>query len=529
MRPLPLSLGAALSAVALLLAESAQAEGPLKPFPAPPALGWSSAIWGDGEDMLLVASGNGVRRICRAGVASGGPAITGADAVAGAGKGAAATLVVAGSRGQLARWAASKWESAGAPVLNQEEIKGVAVDPRGRVLAAGESGALYVWDRDSWQVHRYPAGSKINGIVSAPDGSAYLFGARGLLLAFQHDALRAIVIDATPPLAGDLLAAWQSPQSGLLWVTSEQGFIASVEIKSGQARAVKSPLFGAARAITGVPTPSGDLVAVSGQSDLALYDGKDWKPLGVNLSFPEGLFLDLRGGALYAVNRDGLARVPIEHPQLAAAQAALPPVSTGGNAVCPPDLAGAPPLAPVPIAKRAVPPAGDEPTEPRTVDALRWPTLRVAAGYGFHPGEPGGIKSTFDLDVNMGMRAGVTRSFALWPELGYSYITGGREGGHFVTAGVGPIFGSPIIAVGWLPKVVVGDARGAFGVGMRNSVVGSFIYDIVSVELSHQWIHTSLADHHEGRVMFGFDVLPVAGYLLFTNLMYSIFPRTPRP
>lgn len=529
MRPLPLLLGAALSALGLLHGRSAGADGLPRPFPAPSSLGWSSAVWGDGEDMILVASGNGVQRICRSGGTSTGPALVGADALAGAGRGASATLVAAGSRGQLARWVAGKWESVNAPVLNQEEIKGVAVDARGRVLAAGESSALYVWERDAWQVHRYPAGSKVLGLVSAPDGGAVLFGARGLLLAFQHDALRPITIDATPPIAGDLLAAWLSPGSGQLWVATEQGFLASVDLGSGQARAVKSPLFGTPRALTGASTPAGDLLALSGQSDLALYDGKEWKPLGVNLSFPEGLYLDVRGGSLYAVNRDGLSRVPVEHARLAAAQAALPPVSAAANAECPADVVNAPPAPPAPLARRTVVPTGDEPSDPRTVDVLRWPTLRVGAGYGFHPGEPGGIKSTFDLDINLGMRVGITRSFALWPELGYSYVTGGPEGGNFVTAGVGPIFGSPIVAVGWQPKLVVGDARGALGVGMRNALVGSFIYDIVSVELSHQWVHTSVAEHHEGRVMFAFDVLPVAGYLLFTNLMYSIFPRTPRP
>jgi hypothetical protein len=527
MRPLHLAFGAALSVLAL--SAGARAEAPAGPFPAPASLGWSSAVWGDGADMLVIASGRGVHRVCRSGAVAQGLALAGADAVSGAGQGASATLVAAGSRGQLARWASGKWESVNAPVLAQEEVKGVAIDTRGRLLAAGESGALYVGDRDTWHVHRYPAGSKINGLVAADADTAYLFGARGLLLAFQNDTLRAIPIDATPPLSGDLVAAWWSASTNLLWVTNEQGFIASIDVRSGQARAVKSPLFGAARAITGITTPEGDLVAVSAQSDLALFDGKEWKPLGVNISFPEGLFFDVRGASLYAVSRDGLQRVPVEHPRLAAARAALSPATPSAGAACPSDTPIVTPLPPAPLAKPAIGPAPGSAVEPRAVDVHRWPTLRFGAGYGFHPGEPGGVKSTFNLDINLGMRAGVTPSFALWPELGYSYSTGGGLGGNFVTAGVGPVFGTPIIAFGWLPKAVVGDARGSFGAGMRNSLVGSFIYDIVSVELSHQWIHTSQRSHHEGRVMFAFDVLPVAGYLLFTNLLYSVFPRTPRP
>ncbi|MFO0757450.1 MAG: hypothetical protein U0359_13215 [Byssovorax sp.] len=534
MRPRAPSFGAAI--VVLAWAAVARADGAAAPFPAPPGLGWSSGIWGDGADLLVVAGSSGVRRICRGGATAGGPSINGSSAVAGAGKGASATVVAAGSRGQLARFSAGAWESANAPVLGQEEIKGVAVDARGRVLAAGESTALYVWDHDTWHVHRYAAGNsgnsgnKVNGVVVAADGTAYLFGARGTLLGFQNDVIRAIAIDATPPLAGDLVAAWASPASGQLWVATDQGIVASVDPKSGQARSSKSPLFGAPRALTGVSSPEGDLIAVSGQSDLALFDGKDWKPLGVNIAFPEGLGLDVPGGALYVVNRDGLQRVPVDHPRLASARAALPAQAPGGSACADaPPAPAAPSAPPAPIAARSTD-SGEKGTgDPSTVDVLRWPTLRAGAGYGFHPGEPGGIKSTFDLDINVGMRAGITPSFALWPELGYSYVTGDQGGGNFVTAGVGPLFGTPIAAVGWQPKLVVGDARGLLGVGMRNSVVGSFIYDIVSVELSHQWIHTAQAEHHEGRVMFAFDVLPVAGYLLFTNLLYSVFPRTPRP
>ena len=140
---------------------------------------------------------------------------------------------------------------------------------------------------------------------------------------------------------------------------------------------------------------------------------------------------------------------------------------------------------------------------------LRSAGERLGLGPAFAPGvAPGRAVTTgLDLDLALGVVLNLRRHVYLWPELGYSYNGRAGQPGHFVVAGLTPLFGSSAAQVGVAARVVAGDAWHAPGVGLRSGLVGSFGHHAMTLELGHQWLRAGGRDLHDARLIMSFDMI----------------------
>jgi hypothetical protein len=311
---------------------------------------------------------------------------------------------------------------------------------------------------------------------------------------------------------------------GDLWLLGD-GELLQQPAGAGELRHHKPPVFGSLRGLSGVHTDAGDVVAVAGQSELVLFDNGRFDQVEGSYSFPEGIFLDSAGGVLYVAHRDGLRRLAISHPKLA--PRGLPP-----GAKCP--LSPQPERAEIMAEAASVDllPPVERPALSEVKPAKRkrrqsMPIGRVALGVAsgqVAAEEPGGeahLGAAFALDVGLGGTIGILPKMSLWPEVGYAYsrLPGGAN--HIFLAGAGPLIGGELAAVGVLPRLAVGGNEAFVGVGMRTGLVGSFAYDMISVEVAHQWLRSGGRDLHELRTMISVNALT----LLFALGVASLFSR----
>lgn len=156
------------------------------------------------------------------------------------------------------------------------------------------------------------------------------------------------------------------------------------------------------------------------------------------------------------------------------------------------------------------------------------PTLRLGFGASFAPHRPPatGTDAGFAFDVAVGVVVPVGRRVSLWPEVGYSLNVREARSGHFFIAGVAPMFGKPEGRIGVAPRLVVGDAWGASGVGLRTGLVASVVHGLMSLEVGHQWIRTGGRDVHDGRFLISVDVLmglkAVAALIFFGSVFRKL-------
>ncbi len=177
-----------------------------------------------------------------------------------------------------------------------------------------------------------------------------------------------------------------------------------------------------------------------------------------------------------------------------------------------------PPTTPVAKAK----PSADEAPDRDSHAMLLFPTIRIGMGGGIHPHSGGGATGSFNFDAGVGFRFPVARRFGLWPELAYSSATDDFFGGKFMAVGIGPLYGTSMLAVGWSPRFVLGAARGELAIGPRNSLMGSVLYNILTLEIGHQWLHTTSRDDHEFRFMLALDVAPICGFFLAAHAVSTV-------
>lgn len=137
------------------------------------------------------------------------------------------------------------------------------------------------------------------------------------------------------------------------------------------------------------------------------------------------------------------------------------------------------------------------------------PGLRAVPSFGL--GIDGSIEPHFALDIAASVRARLHRGYsywALWPELGYTVVAPTTPLGHElgVGLGLGRVF-DELAALRWTPWLIVdvSDAE-ALGLGVRNRLTASLM-DLLSVELSHQWLAFDQGSHHDLRLGVGLDVL----------------------
>lgn len=192
-----------------------------------------------------------------------------------------------------------------------------------------------------------------------------------------------------------------------------------------------------------------------------------------------------------------------------------------------PKDSSAPAAARAPETSPAAPPTPPTPPGRRLRDRPR-PTLRLGFGGAYAPRSApvaGAARTTGGLSIDLALGASVEvhKHVFLWPELGYSYSVREGHAGHFFTAGLAPMFGTPLAQVGLAPRLVTGDAWGATGVGLRSGLVGSFGLNLLSVELGHQWLRAGGRDLHDGRFMISVDLVTVAKAVVVLAVARAIF------
>lgn len=485
--------------------------------PAPPPFAvdraWLHGLWSDGDGLLAVADFGAVHLSCRTGERTSLVGARHMKAVHGAWVDGALVLAAITEDGLLLLWRGGVWSVV--PVPGAQPVD-VGVDGRGRVVVAGVADGVHRLDGDTWQDMPYPYGmQRAAALAVRDDGSFIVVGAGGQLAHEEPEpphALRSILVLEVP---ADPRYAWWSP-GGTLWIADADKVVTIDTVRWQRAQIIVPLLFGRHNAITGLSGPDGDLLAVASQSHVALLHGAMITRPVDSVVFPEALAFDVRGGALLVASRDGVTTLPVDHPALRAARARLEtracPLPPGQRTQ---DLAS---LRPVPKASPAPPPeaapraAPNQPNRSGLTDEA-WPTVRLGFGAGFAAGAAGPRNRTgFSLDVAIGATVPVHRLVTLWPELGYAYTTGAQRGAHLFTVGLAPMFGKPMFQVGLAPRLVVGDAWGATGVGLRSGLVVSVLHSLFTIEGGHQWLRVGGRDLHEGRLMISLDL--IKGFLV---------------
>jgi hypothetical protein len=290
------------------------AEFPLNNFTA-------KLMWSDEAD-LLVLSGwprDVVKRLERSGAALDGRGPRSATDIAGRGVGGNADVIITGSEAETARLRNGAWDFLLAPALDGEAISAVAFDPVGRAIFAGQHRALYIEQADTWTVHPYPSsGLDAVDLVVAPDGTAYVVGAHGRVLAFSGGKFRDVLLTS---LTGDALKepwqfAWLDPGQSQLWIASREALV-GIYLRSGVTKVHELNLF-TVEAMSGAITPSGMVLAIAGSSEILLFDGANFDKLEGAPSGIDSFAIDAKHATLHVATSKGLFHLPLKHPAFGA-------------------------------------------------------------------------------------------------------------------------------------------------------------------------------------------------------------------
>ncbi|MBI4957823.1 MAG: hypothetical protein HY908_37810 [Myxococcales bacterium] len=141
-------------------------------------------------------------------------------------------------------------------------------------------------------------------------------------------------------------------------------------------------------------------------------------------------------------------------------------------------------------------------------DLLPLPAFRVELGPVIHIGQ---VEPTFALDLDAGavVLFGNDFSFALNPELGYSFDSYGSHAFNLLFGFGGGVplaymLLQPRFLAGTLVKDGGSGADETFAAtGMRNGIGLHFLFDLVSVEVGHQFLYSDGTFHNDVHVMFG--------------------------
>lgn len=136
---------------------------------------------------------------------------------------------------------------------------------------------------------------------------------------------------------------------------------------------------------------------------------------------------------------------------------------------------------------------------------LATPVVRFAIGPVAHlaPEEDQGVHVGLELTAGFSAIMGDTVSgLAINPEAGYTYDSFGL---HAFNATFGIGYGSPLLAVAYHPRLILGSAEGNFAIGMRNALGMHGAADIFSAEVGHQFIRSGGAIRHDVSILFGIN------------------------
>ncbi len=486
-------------------------------------------LWTDGDGLLAVIEYRTVDLSCRTGERVRLEHTERLVDVAGAWVDGGPVIAAAAVDGALLVWRAGAWSVIRAPVSDEHDTIAVAVDERGRVLVASGSQGVHRLDGARWDSFLYPPElSSARYLAARGDGEFVLAGSYGRLLHAPpgEATLQLRRVGRSPSWIG---AAWIGA-TGPLWLAGD-GALAAID--PGLARTttwVDLPMT-SVQAMTGLP--DGSLLAIAEDRGVVVYDGARATSVTDTRSVT-GLGFDLRGAALLVASGNGMIAVPIDAPALLAARARMPapapcPLPAGTHVQSLADRRPVPKASPtqiVPDVLHTAPQAVPFATKPLR-ERMR-ATLRLGLGPAFSPGAAPPISTGFNLDVALGIMAQVRPRVYLWPELGYSYNGRGGQPGHFVIAGITPLFGKPMAQIGVAARLVAGDAWHVPGAGLRSGLVASFVHHALTFELGHQWLRAGGRDLHDGRLVISVDLVITTRAFVAVMAARSIFRGTVR-
>ncbi len=465
--------------VALLLA-SAQASA-VEPAYAPLEGGdWAHGMWADGAGSLYVVQFGRVYRLGRGEARADymGGALAGIS-VSGTGQGEDAVVVVASRSGEVVRFQGGDREDFEVYLPYEGELVTALPLRDGRVVCVCDRHALFVLDGEVVEQIAYPdSGMRVKAAAAGPDGAVFLVGAGGLVLRFSGSAvLRVVLTSEGERFAAELLTAWVSPDSGMLWSTTSGDSPVRIDPRNGSVETWTIPVDGTCDRLHGAATKDGDVVALGCRERFALFQEGLYRILEVRQTFPSAVHLDLAGLALYITGSEGLRRVSV-------LDAFDGPDSTRLD--------------------------GEPPSGPEVERSFRV-GLRIAMGPAWHLSE---LSEQFDADAHFNLDLVGTvrvtfgrdmRGVTLYPELGYTYDDL-ASGGHLAAFGLGLGYGHPWISVGWVPRFVVGGLAGDLALGLRHGLVADLGMGIFCLELSHQVLWAGGETVHDLRLNFGIDL-----------------------
>jgi hypothetical protein len=299
---------------------------PGRDFPDLPEKAEPEAVWGDGADVLVVASSDEVFRIERTGaIAEGRGPEHAANAVFTAGP--QGHVAVVGERGEFAFFDGTTWEFALAPALDGEGLAGAAIDASGKLLLAGRHRALYVREGSTWKIFPYGSGG-VDAIHAAlaQDGTLFVVGAHGRVLSFSGGAFKDVVLSGITAdvLNTRWLGAYLPPGSKTMWIATER-FVIGADLAGGPSKSFPSPLFFEIGSFSGARVGGTDLLLLGTMSDYALFDGKDFYKVDSQAHHSDSLYVDPKRGTFYEVEWRKMQRFDLKHPALGTGKADVLP------------------------------------------------------------------------------------------------------------------------------------------------------------------------------------------------------------
>ncbi|MGB1012525.1 MAG: WD40/YVTN/BNR-like repeat-containing protein [Nannocystaceae bacterium] len=474
-----------------------------------------NALWSDGT-VMLVADNDRVHMTCRDGRQTTSPSLYGASEIHGRGSGDEFEAVAVGRDGKLVTYRGGAWEVARAPMRPGEDLVGVTIDRHGTIFAAGEQTALYEKSGDTWSIHRYPKElDEVHSLAQYSDGRIVLGGSRGVYTYLGKGFSAKKISQSLSRHVNDM---WIS-EDDTLWLITDKQLVSLT--KTGAFQIYKTPVFGDLRTIHGVTTPSGDVVVVGGQSEIAFFDGNEFLEASGLDVLPEDLYLDGINEAAYIAQTEGLAHIEFDHPKIVP-QAA-------GFGTCPIPKTAIPNMGILALGNRSLSPTAKVTLTPaakkstyRRANRDSMPALRLAFGAAFGKDAEERPDVGFAFDLMGGATLGVAPRLSLFPEIGYGLSRMRENREHLFMAGVGPLWGTEAVAIGVVPRFAIGKSDNQFAIGTRTGLIGSFGMDILAIEVAHQWLRVAGQNVHEGRVMASINVLPLVGFLFLAAALRNV-------
>jgi hypothetical protein len=415
-----------------------------------------------------------------------------------------------------------------APVLNGERLVHCAIDAAGAVYFVGERRAVYRWSGRDWSVLAFDGQTNAAAAAIAPDDTLYVLTQRGVLR--RRGDVFELALSSTNMPDGESSGAWISERTLRMYIAWDNAVVV-LDLRNGNASTHRHSMFGRTRAITGIAAPTGDLVAVAAQSNVALFDGATFSPLPQQYVFAGGLAFDPAGRALYvgaqstsgaiAITGDrALARLTGAQVEPVQAQPVASDTSAARSA--PDEAADARSAQRTEASSVAGQPPANE--APRREQYSYFPVARFGFGLAAGEGASRTHETGFAFDFNAGLFAYKERaSVQFLPEIGVSYQAGPSPGGTYLTVGGSVLYGNMLFSGGLLARGMLGGSSSGFAGGVRTGLALQALFTSVTLDVGYQYLLTGGNNQHAFVGTISVNPMPLVGALFLATMFGRIF------